>query len=659
MEHDCGPNSLDARVPGGPAPAPTSRVVPIAAAREVRARPAGRGARDRARRRSSVLAAIRDLRDGRSEPRRCSAACVAPPRRLVLRRGLPGSARAGRLRLAHRRLRRRRGRHLRLGAGRHRRLPDVRGRRRRSGASPSCARLQQRRSTRWAGSRPAVAIAPRHPPATHVALAARRRASSARSRFYARQRAPDRGRHRPLDGRAASSRSSRTERRRTTWCRFGIMASVSLMLAVLWRAVAAPHRRARRAARRDRALPALGPQGDEGDAPRADGRRRPGSATSATSRSSSSATSTGPTSRARPLTLCLVDLDDFKTINDTYGHPVGDRVLSQVAARLRRGGESFRIGGDEFALLLPGRDAEEGRAVAEAVSRRIAERDATTTAAPSRSRSASRPTRRQGVDRSELVRVADKALYSAKGHGKARVHVYRPDERMARPRPAARTSPAGSPDCVTPRAPPTRSSRATSTSAATRTTSASSRPASRTRLGLDARPGRAHPGRREPPRHRQAPRPRGDPPQARPAHARRARASSSATRRSATGCSSRSRSSRSRPGCSTTTSAGTATATRTASRARTSRSPSRILFVADALRHDDDRPRLPREDDPRRGARRARALLRHAVRPGRSSTALRDELEHVRSPRARRCSRRARLSVAPPRIDRRIAEGAA
>jgi len=54
-----------------------------------------------------------------------------------------------------------------------------------------------------------------------------------------------------------------------------------------------------------------------------------------------------------PLTLCLVDIDDFKRINDRFGHPTGDRVLSRVAGRLRQGGEAFRLGGDEFALLLP------------------------------------------------------------------------------------------------------------------------------------------------------------------------------------------------------------------------------------------------------------------------------------------------------------------
>src|SRR5439155_11273437 len=50
----------------------------------------------------------------------------------------------------------------------------------------------------------------------------------------------------------------------------------------------------------------------------------------------------------RPLTLCFVDIDNFKKINDRFGHPSGDRVLSQVGARLRQGGEAFRLGGDEF-----------------------------------------------------------------------------------------------------------------------------------------------------------------------------------------------------------------------------------------------------------------------------------------------------------------------
>jgi diguanylate cyclase (GGDEF)-like protein/putative nucleotidyltransferase with HDIG domain len=127
-----------------------------------------------------------------------------------------------------------------------------------------------------------------------------------------------------------------------------------------------------------------------------------------------------------PLTLCLIDVDNFKHVNDTYGHPVGDKVLATVAARLRRGGESFRLGGDEFAILLPGRTLEEGRAIAESVSRRIV--DARYEHGGTVSISVGVATYPQeGVERNELVRVADTALYSAKGHGRARVHVYRPD----------------------------------------------------------------------------------------------------------------------------------------------------------------------------------------------------------------------------------------
>src|SRR3954454_14725966 len=59
----------------------------------------------------------------------------------------------------------------------------------------------------------------------------------------------------------------------------------------------------------------------------------------------------------RPLTLVLCDLDHFKMLNDTLGHPAGDRALCHVgevlATELRGGDRAFRIGGDEFALLLP------------------------------------------------------------------------------------------------------------------------------------------------------------------------------------------------------------------------------------------------------------------------------------------------------------------
>ncbi len=75
------------------------------------------------------------------------------------------------------------------------------------------------------------------------------------------------------------------------------------------------------------------------------------------------------------LALCLVDFDDLKSVNDQFGHPVGDLVLGQVASRLRQGGEAFRLGGDEFAVLLPRQDERQATAVARSIVERVAALD--------------------------------------------------------------------------------------------------------------------------------------------------------------------------------------------------------------------------------------------------------------------------------------------
>lgn len=77
---------------------------------------------------------------------------------------------------------------------------------------------------------------------------------------------------------------------------------------------------------------------------------------------------------AWPLSLCLLDLDGFKQINDTLGHPAGDRALQQVAALIdesRITDDSFRIGGDEFALLMPKTCREDAEAAAARLSEQI------------------------------------------------------------------------------------------------------------------------------------------------------------------------------------------------------------------------------------------------------------------------------------------------
>lgn len=68
-----------------------------------------------------------------------------------------------------------------------------------------------------------------------------------------------------------------------------------------------------------------------------------------------------------PLSLCLLDLDGFKKLNDTLGHPSGDRALQQVAALIdesRLADDGFRIGGDEFAILMPETEREDAELAA-------------------------------------------------------------------------------------------------------------------------------------------------------------------------------------------------------------------------------------------------------------------------------------------------------
>jgi diguanylate cyclase (GGDEF)-like protein len=127
-----------------------------------------------------------------------------------------------------------------------------------------------------------------------------------------------------------------------------------------------------------------------------------------------------------PLTLCFVDIDDFKNINDRFGHPSGDRVLSQVGSRLRQGGEAFRLGGDEFALLLVDHDEGMALAAANSVVERIGSSDFDRIGSVTVSAGlATFPV--QGHGRDELIRLADSALYWAKEHGKNRVRLYRPE----------------------------------------------------------------------------------------------------------------------------------------------------------------------------------------------------------------------------------------
>ena len=124
----------------------------------------------------------------------------------------------------------------------------------------------------------------------------------------------------------------------------------------------------------------------------------------------------------RAVGLCVLDVDNFKAVNDEYGHPEGDSVLTQIAGRLRHRGDAFRLGGDEFAVVLAGDEA--GRAVATAAS--IVRRVAGTPFAHGGpvTVSAGVAVLAGGGIPDQLVRMADAALYRAKANGKNQVRTY-------------------------------------------------------------------------------------------------------------------------------------------------------------------------------------------------------------------------------------------
>jgi diguanylate cyclase (GGDEF)-like protein len=126
-----------------------------------------------------------------------------------------------------------------------------------------------------------------------------------------------------------------------------------------------------------------------------------------------------------PLTLCLIDVDDFKQINDTYGHPLGDQVLVEIARLLKTENHcvgTFRFGGDEFAMIL-GCGERQARAHIEALYERLAGASFSHGAEATVSVGiATYPSHADDV--ADLESAADSALYWAKLHGKNRFCAY-------------------------------------------------------------------------------------------------------------------------------------------------------------------------------------------------------------------------------------------
>ncbi len=134
--------------------------------------------------------------------------------------------------------------------------------------------------------------------------------------------------------------------------------------------------------------------------------------------------------RGEVLTALVIDVDRFKAINDRLGHAVGDECLSflgrMLGAGVRGHDRAFRIGGDEFFVLMPGVSAEIGVQIGHRLGKLYSQMAWPHTRAP-------RPTLSMGVASvrpgqiekpQELIRRADEAMYASKREGRARITTY-------------------------------------------------------------------------------------------------------------------------------------------------------------------------------------------------------------------------------------------
>ena len=139
-----------------------------------------------------------------------------------------------------------------------------------------------------------------------------------------------------------------------------------------------------------------------------------------------------------PLSLLLIDIDDFKSVNDTQGHATGDRVLRSFGAllnaSLRRADRAFRVGGDEFAVLFPHTDLGGARVVARRLLTQALEPTQNFAEAEAVSFSGGLSAIPElGLGPAQLYGQADAALYAAKRSGRTEIAMYEPSMEMAGP----------------------------------------------------------------------------------------------------------------------------------------------------------------------------------------------------------------------------------
>ncbi len=127
---------------------------------------------------------------------------------------------------------------------------------------------------------------------------------------------------------------------------------------------------------------------------------------------------------SRKLSFVLTDVDHFKSVNDTYGHPIGDQVLKGVARILREQARDTdvvaRYGGEEFAIIMPETDAKGAHVIAERIRERLQKEVFQTEQGPLKVTIslgvATFPD--NGMEKGALIDLADQCLYFAKRHGR-------------------------------------------------------------------------------------------------------------------------------------------------------------------------------------------------------------------------------------------------
>ena len=134
-----------------------------------------------------------------------------------------------------------------------------------------------------------------------------------------------------------------------------------------------------------------------------------------------------------PLSVAIIDVDHFKSINDRYGHPAGDAVLIKLARILdtvvRQSDTLARLGGEEFGIIMPDTDAEGARRLGERLREAVAKtaihlnKNDAETLTISLGIATLSPDQREARDLAALYSLADDALYQAKTQGRNRIYV--------------------------------------------------------------------------------------------------------------------------------------------------------------------------------------------------------------------------------------------